>query len=176
MMDAQILFREAIKNKNIERVMLFLKYPEFKPDFFTLSLAAKVGCVKIFKLLFKEKLFNLTESINAVFTEIGTYGHTDLAKIILNSEIKNLGDNNLGIQYAAQNGHFELVKLLLNDKRINPTKKNNWAILAANDNGYNDIVTLLFNDKRIKQSLKESNSYLYNKLMPSEIKLKLETF
>jgi hypothetical protein len=37
-------------------------------------------------------------------------------------------DDNNAIKWAAQNGHPEVVKLLLQDDRVNPSAKNNLAI------------------------------------------------
>ena len=44
------------------------------------------------------------------------------------------------------------VKLLLNDKRVNPSDRNNWAIILASKDGYFDIVKLLLEDKRVDPS------------------------
>jgi hypothetical protein len=42
-----------------------------------------------------------------------------------------------------------VVKLLLNDERVNPSGYNNYAIRYASENGHVDVVKLLLNDKRV---------------------------
>jgi ankyrin repeat protein len=44
---------------------------------------------------------------------------------------------------ASQNGHTEVVKLLLADKRVDPSSKNNFAIQFASRFGHTEIVKLL---------------------------------
>ena len=50
---------------------------------------------------------------------------------------------------ASQNGHYNVVKLLLEDKRINPADIDNWAIQLASLNGHYNVVKLLLEDKRV---------------------------
>ena len=50
---------------------------------------------------------------------------------------------------ASQNGHYNVVKLLLEDKRVNPADNNNWAINLASENGHFNIIKLLLRDKRV---------------------------
>ena len=48
------------------------------------------------------------------------------------------------------------VKLLLKDKRVNPSDRNNWAIQLASQNGYFDIFKLLLEDNRVDPSDKNN--------------------
>src|SRR3972149_12315787 len=50
---------------------------------------------------------------------------------------------------ASQNGHYNVVKLLLEDKRINPADRYNWAIQLASFYGHYNIVKLLLGDNKV---------------------------
>lgn len=53
------------------------------------------------------------------------------------------------IVFASQNGHSDIVKLLLSDPRVDPTDDNNFSIIMASKNGHREVVKLLLNDNRI---------------------------
>jgi ankyrin repeat protein len=48
--------------------------------------------------------------------------------------------------------NVKLLKLLLKDKDVDPSKENNYAICYSSENGYLDIVKLLIQDKRVDPS------------------------
>jgi ankyrin repeat protein len=70
---------------------------------------------------------------------------------------------------ASENGHIEVVKLLLNHPKVDPSSKNNYgnnfidlvnvslAIRLASQRGYNEVVKLLLNHPKVDPSA-ENNS------------------
>jgi hypothetical protein len=56
---------------------------------------------------------------------------------------------NYSVCFAAQNGHGDVVKLLLQDKRVNPAARNNGAVYWAACNGHCDVVEVLLADPRV---------------------------
>ena len=54
----------------------------------------------------------------------------------------------MAIRFASQKGIVEIVNLLLNDPRVDPSVSGNYAIICASENGHYDIVKLLLNDPR----------------------------
>jgi hypothetical protein len=48
------------------------------------------------------------------------------------------------------------VKLLLQDKRVNPSDRENYAVRAASENGHVDVVKLLLQDKRVNPAAWEN--------------------
>ena len=50
----------------------------------------------------------------------------------------------------SSNGYIEIVKILLQDNRVDPSDRNNYAIQCAMENGHIEIVKLLLKDKRVK--------------------------
>ena len=52
-------------------------------------------------------------------------------------------------EWAAENRHLEIVKLLLTDSRVDPSDWNNLAIIWAAMNGHLEVVKLLLTDPRV---------------------------
>ena len=88
----------------------------------------------------------------------------EVAKMLLKDERvdlhKMIGLNKLcdiAMVSASVWGYFDIVKLLLQDKRIDPSGDNNYAIRFASKYGYFGIVGLLLNDERVNPS--DDNNY-----------------
>jgi ankyrin repeat protein len=54
---------------------------------------------------------------------------------------------------ASEIGYLEVVKLLLSDKRVDPSANNNLAIQWASRKDHLEVVKLLLSDKRVRDSL-----------------------
>ena len=61
--------------------------------------------------------------------------------------------NNWAIRMASDNGHTDVVSLLLKDNRVDPSVYDNWAIRMASENGHTDVVRLLLKDNRVDPSV-----------------------
>lgn len=57
-------------------------------------------------------------------------------------------ENNYAIRWASANGHAKCVKLLLQDKRVDPTVHSQWALRSAAERGHFQIVRLLLQYKK----------------------------
>ena len=57
--------------------------------------------------------------------------------------------NNLAIRWASAKGHVEVVKILLSDKRVDPTADDNYAFQWASEYGQVEVVKILLSDKRV---------------------------
>jgi ankyrin repeat protein len=57
--------------------------------------------------------------------------------------------NNHAIRYACENGHTEIVRMLLQDPRVDPSDSDNKAICIASANGHTEIVRQLLQDPRV---------------------------
>ena len=53
---------------------------------------------------------------------------------------------------AVNENHLEIVKLLLSDKRVDPSAGNNYGIRYASIKGHTEVVKLLLADKRVDPS------------------------
>ena len=58
-------------------------------------------------------------------------------------------NNNEAIRSAAYLGHTDMVKMLLQDNRVNPADQNNYAIRWAANYGHTDTVKILVQDNRV---------------------------
>ena len=79
-------------------------------------------------------------------------GYLNGVKLALEKGANPSDKDNEAIRFASEEGHTEIVELLLQDKRVNPSDKDNEAIRYASENGYTEIVELLLQDKRIDPS------------------------
>ena len=61
---------------------------------------------------------------------------------------------------ASEKGHYEVVKLLLADNRVDPSAKNNYAIIAASNYGNTKVVKLLLADNRVDPSTCDNASII----------------
>ncbi len=59
--------------------------------------------------------------------------------------------------WASENGNLEVVKLLLKDKRVDPSVQNNSAIVWASQYGHLEVMLLLA-DKRVNPSDKNNDA------------------
>jgi ankyrin repeat protein len=73
------------------------------------------------------------------------------------------------LQWAAEKGYLDIVKLVLNTGLVDPSNCDNLAISLAAENGHDDIVGILLQDKRV-----ESEPDFYNTAIENAIK-KLES-
>lgn len=77
-------------------------------------------------------------------------GNVDLE--LVKEFLKNVEDPSLSrnflIRFASREGFREIVGLLLQDTRVNPTAEDNEAIMVASSHGHADIVELLLKDGR----------------------------
>jgi hypothetical protein len=64
--------------------------------------------------------------------------------------------NNFPIQWASENGHIEVVRLLLSDDHVDPSDNENYAIQWASENGHIEVVRLLLSDERVDPSANEN--------------------
>ena len=77
---------------------------------------------------------------------------SEATKTALNTICKDLIDSNT---------HLEIVKILIQDKRVDPSTNDNWAIRSASLNGYLEIVKILMQDKRVDPSARDNCAIRY---------------
>src|SRR5438034_1049260 len=77
---------------------------------------------------------------------IETNCHLDCIKLLLGDDRIDYND---AFDRASLSGHQEVVKLLLQDQRINPSSNDNYAIKHASKNGHLEIVKILLQDQRV---------------------------
>ena len=60
---------------------------------------------------------------------------------------------------ACEYNQVEVVKLLLQDPRVDPSYQNNYAIILASENGHVEVVKLLLQDPRVDPNDEWYNSF-----------------
>lgn len=63
---------------------------------------------------------------------------------------------------ACEQGHTEIVDLLLSDPRVDPSKQQSFALLVATQEGHTEVVKRLLGDPRIDPSVR----YLFELSLP----------
>ena len=105
-------------------------------------------------------------------TAILNNDYLKLAKLIKDPEINPSMYLSRPIREAASYGFYDCVKVLISDKRVDPSAMCNESIEFAYKNNHMNIVLLLWEDERVKNSLKEDHKEIYNNLIFSN-KIKL---
>src|SRR5690349_2933275 len=85
----------------------------------------------------------------------------DVIKDLLHNETIYISYLTYIIIHASYSGNLEIIKLLLNEKRVDPSADNNDAIRIACMNGYLDIVKLLLDDERVDPSANNNFAIIY---------------
>ena len=90
---------------------------------------------------------------------------TELMKLLLaNSEVdpgenskegkrSNRDESQYAFRRAARRGHYEIVKIMLEDPRVDPSVKNNFALNWSFKEGHMDVVDLLLDDPRVQAKI-----------------------
>jgi ankyrin repeat protein len=98
------------------------------------------------------------------FEDAVMINNIDFVKLLLKNEEVDPNINKFAILESCRSGYIEILQLLLNDKRINPTEGDKYSnctpISLAAQNGHLDVVQLLLNDPRVDPSVNENNSII----------------
>ena len=79
-------------------------------------------------------------------------GDINAVRCLLRAGVNPGGYENSAIKMAAREGRLEVVRLLLSDKRVDPSTRTNFAIKMAAENGHLEVVKLLLQDPRVDPS------------------------
>jgi hypothetical protein len=82
----------------------------------------------------------------------------------INLDIKFRPTGQTPLEYSVSVGLIRIVRILLKDLRINPSKNNNEPIKEAFIMKNYDIIQLLWSKNKVKKSLKKDHENLYNSL------------
>ena len=136
--------------------------------------AVKANNIKNVKLLLKDKRVDPSKDFdpNVLFYVTAR----SMRRLSQNKNIPHNPKKRYPLGLSSLRGYIDIVKLLLKDKRIAPSKYNNFAIINAYKNNHKDIVDLLWKHKTVKQSLKIDDFELYNKIIMKEITKKISEF
>ena len=100
----------------------------------------------------------------------------EINNLLINNKLTNQMILNRALDYSAQLGHLEIVKVLLNYKNSNPCHNENLTIHMAYKHKRHEIVILLFSIDNVRITLKNDNYDLYKKLINQETENKVSNF
>jgi hypothetical protein len=96
----------------------------------------------------KEILDEISIFQNNLFESVQQEKTAEVKKL-LEQDLDITFEENLVFRTAIESRKYEIVELLMNDKRINPSKHHNISLHLAAIDGQQDIVNLLLTDKRV---------------------------
>ena len=133
-----IAFHNAIKYNKFSIVKLFLKYHNHY-TFYEIMLATEYDHLEIFKL-FKY----MDSDIFQLFQRACRFGSLEIAKYITTFTDKSIitSNKNYSIRFASKNGHYEIVKFLLENNADIHTD-DDYPIRIASQKGHLKVVELL---------------------------------
>ncbi|KAI8891971.1 hypothetical protein BC833DRAFT_612927, partial [Globomyces pollinis-pini] len=88
------------------------------------------------------------EQLNKLFLYKKRFNHGGTYKLYLQSSEPTRAD----FEKAIKDNKFDIVKVLLEDARTDPTVNFNFSIGLASENGYTEIVKILLKDERVVPS------------------------
>ena len=147
--NGNVVAKTVIKNDNIEILKSLFSHPKVNKTAFgmvAISHAIEYNKLEILKLLIE--YLQLT-NLEGIFYTVAEKGYLEIMSYLLTLPLlkHNL---NRPFKRAAENGQFEMVKLLLQDKRVDPFDGAGDSIRWAARNKHRDIVILLLKDSRLK--------------------------
>jgi ankyrin repeat protein len=74
-------------------------------------------------------------------------GNVELVTELLKKRATPELEDDLCLRKASENGHGEVIRVLLRHKRVNPRSMNSYALRIASQKGYHEVVKILLSDQ-----------------------------
>jgi hypothetical protein len=155
-----------IKNKIILKLSLQTE--------FTFISAIKNSNIELLEYLIEMPVTHTYSSYLNSMHYAGQIGNVNV--IILLLKYKSSSECNQALIECIKFGHIQVIELLLNDSRIDPSHNSNKSMKFSSVHGHKDISILLFSYEKVRQTLKNDIPFMYNKLISEEIKSKVGNF
>jgi ankyrin repeat protein len=101
---------------------------------------------------FKEAIENGTTDLNKLLILMAQMGHVNEVSVLIEFGANPAADNNLAIILAVDNDRIDVVKLLLKNRRVDPSANNNQAYKISTKNGFHRITALLEENPKVQQT------------------------
>jgi ankyrin repeat protein len=88
---------------------------------------------------------------NQAIINASIQGHFEIVQLLLQDPRVDPSANE-AIQIASEYGYFEIVRSLLQESRVDPSDQNNIAIQRAIQNGNSEVVRILLEDSRVNSN------------------------
>ncbi|KAJ1554480.1 hypothetical protein HK096_003354, partial [Nowakowskiella sp. JEL0078] len=130
--------------KNVRGILL---------DLTIVELTVVKGALPIFKCLISNSNHKNDKILVSCVELAMVFNQTQMLNILLRDPYVDClladSDFTISLLIAAENGHTEMVKYLLTDRRVNPCVEDNDVLRLAVKNKHYETITILLNDKRI---------------------------
>jgi ankyrin repeat protein len=136
--DFKRYLKESIEENNIEMVKYFMNDLKIVPEYYYVNMAAELGHLDIMKFLLEKG-----SDIQYLIIFAAQKNRIEIVKYLLTKKVDLEIDNNSAIKNAAREGHFEMVKLLV-ENGVEPLE----ATQAARDGRHKDIEKWLLETAR----------------------------
>jgi hypothetical protein len=125
-------------------------------------MAAAHGQDALMQRIMKIREFPLTSMYHA-FWIAACKGHVCCMQLLLNSSrgLDPASSNNLTLRVASYSGRADVVKLLLNDARVDPLVNDNECIIMADKLYHYPVVQIYLHDDRINPQRSEARKCLW---------------
>lgn len=145
--------RSASENGDVGMVKLLLNNSRVDPSAKNneaLRKATLKGHAEIVKLLTTDPRVDASVNNGEPLRQAIKHNYPEVAEVLLQDECvdpssMNKSSNAKMISWAAYNGHLAIVKMLLNDKRVDPAVTDQYALQKAILHGHTEIMQLLLN-------------------------------
>jgi hypothetical protein len=108
-----------------------------------LKIAAREGYTETVRFLLEDKGIDPFIENDYALRRACQNGHLEIVELLLNHGANPAALDDTPIRVAAKGGHTEIVRLLLRDTRVNPLACNNYALIEAQRMNHKKIVALL---------------------------------
>jgi hypothetical protein len=174
-------FKESIEKNDLPKIKSLLNDPDINPSFdnnWAILHAAKHGYINIIELLLNNENFNFSDdNLKWAISFPATKGDIQTLKAIINIEKFDITEYLIyGVISAAENGHADVVELLISDKRMHPLQSYLRALTQAYKIKHHNVVELLWKKTSVRHCIKKYYIALYNELSQKYIKHKIDKF
>lgn len=174
-------FIKAIKNENIDAIKFFLNFKNFNPTHecnYAIRLAAFLGNNQSLITLLNDSRIDPSDVDNFAVIEAIKQENTKTLQILLNDyRIKKEKINNeLLIKLALDSENLSIIKVLINNNKINPITRDLIDFIISYHKSKYNIVSTLFNNKAIYDYFKNYQPDLYKTIFKIKIQKKVSEF
>lgn len=142
------------KNIIIDHIIKFNDWEELEESCEYFEFVCFIGVVE---LLFSNPTLGLQKALICA----SAFGSTEIVLYLLKDGFDPSLYNNHALRFASQNGHLEIVRLLINDERVDPSDLENLFLGSVAENGHLEICRLFLKDSRVDPSV-DDNFALYS--------------
>ena len=138
--------------------------------------AIKNNLTELVLSYFQNNEVDLSWEQDSFFTEAVITDNLTLIKYFLSQNIDPSFDNNFLFRIAAGYGLIDILKILIEDNRVNPADDQNNAIFEAYDAGNTKVVFYLFDIKKVKETLNNDQPDIYAYCITEQTSKKIAGF